>query len=98
MKNLAKTAETLKLLGNQTRLRILCQLLAGACCVKDISDGLSLPQATVSQHLALLRNNEIVTATRQGAQVCYSLTDPKTKNILSALHAETRARRPRCAK
>jgi ArsR family transcriptional regulator len=91
--NFSDQAKTLRLLGNPTRLRIVRELAAGSCCVKTLCENLQLPQATVSQHLARLRRSEIVAAARQGAQVCYSLTDPRAARILAALHISGNGRR-----
>lgn len=90
-----KSAELLKLLGNATRLRILFQLQEGTCCVTDICRRLKLPQAKVSQHLSLLRGRGIVTAERQGARVCYTLSDQSAGNILRALVKKPKAREKR---
>ena len=86
MNNVEQTAEKLKLMGNPTRLRILQALAGGSCSVKVICEQLRLPQAKVSQHLALLRNRAIVSAERNGVQVCYTLSDNQTKLLLDALH------------
>ncbi|MDP8225768.1 MAG: metalloregulator ArsR/SmtB family transcription factor [Candidatus Lernaella stagnicola] len=79
-------ADTLKLMGNPTRLRILAALADGSCHVGRICRLLNLPQATVSQHLALLRNSDIVSARRDGVKVCYSLDDALTEQILNLIH------------
>jgi ArsR family transcriptional regulator len=93
MATLKQQAQTLKLLGNPARLRILFALAAGRCNVSTICRKVALPQATVSQHLAALRRRRIVTAERRGVQVCYSLTDPGAARILAALHEPRRSRR-----
>jgi len=83
-------AKTLKLLGNPTRLRIIQALAEGGCSVTLLCERLDLPQATVSQHLALLRNSDIVSAMRDGARVCYTLSDAGAARIIHVLN-ETHA-------
>lgn len=67
----------LKVLANPRRLMILDQLHDGPKTVSGIVAALDLPQATVSQHLAAIREQGIVIARRQGNSVSYSLADPK---------------------
>jgi len=93
MRNIEQTAEKLKLMGNPTRLRILEALARGECSVSTICRRLKLPQAKVSQHLALLRSRDIVTATRQGVSVCYSLSDGQTLKLLQTLSSGLDGRR-----
>lgn len=70
-------AELLKACGHPTRLMILNELLAGVKCVTDIEDLLSVRQANVSQHLAVLRHAKLVDFARDGALRCYYLTRPR---------------------
>jgi len=70
-------ARILKVLANPRRLMILDQLHSGEKTVSEIVELLELPQATVSQHLAAIREQGIVTGTRRGNTVTYSLADPK---------------------
>ena len=74
-----KLAKIFRLLGDQTRLRILMQLQGGEQNVSKIVMKLKIPQPTVSHHLSLLRMNELVTARRKGKEVFYSLNG----NLLS---------------
>lgn len=72
------TAQTLKVLGDETRLRILALLNQGELCVCDIMATLSLPQSTASRHLAYLQNNGWVSGTRRGKWMYYQLTTDST--------------------
>ena len=85
MTEIETAAKTFKLLGNSTRLRILNELADGTCHVKEICEKLDLPQATVSQHLALLRSHNMVTGSRKGVHVCYSLTGDQAEKILQII-------------
>jgi len=70
-------ARILKVLANPRRLMILDQLHNGDKSVSELVDLLELPQATVSQHLAVIREQGIVSAERHGNTVSYSLADTK---------------------
>jgi len=59
------------------RLRILAALRAGELTVGELAERLRLPKANLSQHLALLRSRGVLRARRQGANVFYSVTNPK---------------------
>ena len=78
-------AEVLKVLGHPIRLKIVAGLCTRECNVKHIWECLGLPQATVSQHLALLKNKGIIEGKRDGVEVHYSVIHPLAKKIISAL-------------
>ncbi|HEY4745499.1 MAG TPA: metalloregulator ArsR/SmtB family transcription factor [Desulfuromonadaceae bacterium] len=78
-------AEVLKVLGHPIRLKIVAGLCTRECNVKHIWECLGLPQATVSQHLALLKNKGIIEGKREGVEVHYSVIHPLAKKIIAAL-------------
>lgn len=80
-----RESEILKVLGHPIRLKIVAGLMSQSCNVKKIWECLSLPQATVSQHLALLKNKDIISGRREGVEVFYQVTCPEAKRIVSAL-------------
>jgi DNA-binding transcriptional ArsR family regulator len=80
-------SEVLKVLGHPVRLKIVAGLCARECNVKYIWECLGLPQATVSQHLALLKNKGIIVGTRDGVEVHYSVVHPLAKKIVGLLMA-----------
>lgn len=75
-------AEILKVLGHPVRLKIVAGLCSQECNVKYIWECLGLPQATVSQHLALLKNKGIISGKRDGVEVHYSVVHPLAKKII----------------
>jgi ArsR family transcriptional regulator, arsenate/arsenite/antimonite-responsive transcriptional repressor len=79
------TAELLKAFSHATRLAILQELLAGPKCVTDIEDLLSVRQANVSQHLAVLRHARLVDYAQDGALRCYYLCRPRLVRDMLAL-------------
>ena len=78
-------AEILKVLGHPIRLKITAGLCAEECTVKVIWECLGLPQSTVSQHLALLKSKGVISGTREGTEVRYSVTNPLVKKIVATL-------------
>ena len=67
-------ADTFKALGDPVRLRLFYLLsLSGELCVCRFTDALSLPQSTVSRHLAVLRHAGLVDTRRDGKWIYYRL-------------------------
>ena len=83
--NLDREAEILKVLGHPIRLKIVAGLMSQSCNVKKIWECLGLPQATVSQHLALLKNKGIIEGEREGVAVFYRVTSEHARNVVTAL-------------
>jgi len=69
-------------LGDPKRILILYFLTAGAKCVSEIVQELDVPQPTVSRHLGILRERELVHTERQGTAIYYTLADSR---IIGAL-------------
>ena len=84
-RNFIDEAEILKVLGHPIRLKIVVGLCSQECNVKHIWECLGLPQATVSQHLALLKNKGIIEGKRDGVEVHYSVVHPLAKKIIGIL-------------
>ena len=73
-------AETFRILGDPTRVRILDVLSAGELCVCDIAELVGMSESAVSHQLRLLRGTRLVRPRRAGRQVYYSFDD---QHILS---------------
>lgn len=71
-----------KALAHPTRIKILECLKDGEVCVCDIITNLELEQSNVSQHLAVLRKENIIAANKIGLKVMYSLKYPEILTIL----------------
>ncbi len=84
-----RESEILKVLGHPIRLKIVAGLMSQSCNVKKIWECLSLPQATVSQHLALLKNKNIITGRREGVEVYYQVTSPEAIRIVGAIFGDS---------
>ena len=80
--DLARAASMFKLLGDQTRSRLLFALLeAGELCVCDLAAATGTQEATVSQSLRMLRASGVVTGRREGRLVFYRLLDLTREHI-----------------
>ncbi len=95
-------AETFKLLGDPTRVRILDALSTEELCVCDIATLLGLSESAVSHQLRLLRGMRLVRPRREGRMIFYSLDDQHITSLFQqALRhveestVEPRLRRPR---
>lgn len=78
-------AEIFKVLGHPIRLKIVAGLCSRECNVKHIWECLGLPQATVSQHLALLKNKGIIEGRREGVEVRYSVVHPLARKLIELM-------------
>lgn len=82
----AQAVGVLKLLANEDRLLLLCQLSQGERCVSELEDELSIRQPTLSQQLGVLRNEGVVDTRRQGKNIYYRVADPAMLEILAVLY------------
>jgi ArsR family transcriptional regulator, arsenate/arsenite/antimonite-responsive transcriptional repressor len=72
--DLAATAQRMKALGDEKRLRILLQLAGGERCVCDLMEDLGAAQSLLSFHLRTLKDAGLVTDRRDGRWVHYSIS------------------------
>lgn len=77
---ITRVADTFRLLGDPTRVRILDALAPGELCVCDLAALLGLTQSAVSHQLRLLRGVRMVRPRRAGRQIFYTLDD---KHVIS---------------
>src|SRR3972149_2636358 len=70
-------AEICKTLSNSTRLMILNSLRDGEKSVNELAELVGAQQANVSQHLAVLRQRGVVATRKHGANIYYSVANPK---------------------
>jgi DNA-binding transcriptional ArsR family regulator len=75
----------MRLLGDPTRLRILCALGQGESDVGCLAELASAGGPTVSQHLAKLRLAGVVKPRRQGQRMVYELVDPSVRALLAQI-------------
>ncbi|MGH8085869.1 MAG: ArsR/SmtB family transcription factor [Lysobacter sp.] len=75
-------AETFRLLGDPSRLKILLQCIRGPVSVGDLAEGVDLSQSLVSHHLRLLRAARLVRGERHGKHIFYEIADHHVSQIL----------------
>jgi len=88
----AYLADVLKALAHPARLRIVAALCEGEESVIGLAGRLGMPQAIVSQQLRILRMSGLVAAVRNGGFACYSLAQPRLRDLVRCLercHTET---------
>jgi DNA-binding transcriptional ArsR family regulator len=81
-----QAVSALKLLANEDRLLLLCQLTQGEQCVSELEERLGIRQPTLSQQLGILREQGLVNTRRQGKHIFYRVSDPSTLEILQVLY------------
>jgi DNA-binding transcriptional ArsR family regulator len=81
-----KASDLLKALSHESRLLILCLLSEGERSVSDLENIMRLPQAAVSQQLARLRLDGLVTTRRDGRVIYYSIAGSEVSAIIDSLY------------
>lgn len=76
-----KIAGFFKVIGDNTRARILFALDSNEMCVCDIANVLNMTKSAVSHQLSVLRDERIVKCNRVGKEVYYSLDDEHVKEV-----------------
>jgi DNA-binding transcriptional ArsR family regulator len=82
----AQAVGALRLLGNEDRLLLLCQLAQGEMCVSELEAALDIRQPTLSQQLGVLRAEGVVHTRREGKNIVYSIADARLLDVLALLH------------
>lgn len=77
-----KTADTFKILGDITRIKILQTLSKREMCVCDLAAVLEMGQSAISHQLRLLRSSRLVKYRKEGKMAWYSLDDDHISNLL----------------
>jgi ArsR family transcriptional regulator, virulence genes transcriptional regulator len=81
-----EAAGFLKILANDRRLMILCELLKGERSVGELEGIVDLSQSALSQHLARLRRSHLVKTRRESQTIYYSIADPGVTKVIGALY------------
>jgi len=77
----------MRVMSNPDRLLLLCQLSQGERRVGELEELLDIQQPTLSQQLAVLREESLVTTRRDGKQVYYSIDSRAALDVLNVLYA-----------
>lgn len=86
MEQARKAGDLMKALSHESRLLILCILVEGERSVSELEDIMNMPQAAVSQQLARLRFDRLVTTRREGRMVYYSIANDETARLVEMLY------------
>jgi len=81
-----RASELMKALSHETRLLILCLLTEKEMSVSEIEEIIGLSQAAVSQQLARLRLEGLVSTRREGRQIYYQIVDKEVNTIVESLY------------
>lgn len=85
-RNASDAVSLLKGLANESRLMIMCVLSEGEISVGQLNRRIRLSQSALSQHLAVLREQDLVKTRRESQTIFYSLADTAAMSIVELLH------------
>jgi len=86
-KNAQRASSLLKAMSNQHRLMILCQLIHGEKSVGELEGIIGLSQSALSQHLARLRRDNLVSTRRSAQTIFYSLQGEEASAVIETLYS-----------
>lgn len=75
-------ASFFKVVGDETRMKILCTLSEGELCVNDIAEAVGMTKSAVSHQLKLLRDEGLIKSRREGKNIFYSLDDQHVVDLI----------------
>jgi ArsR family transcriptional regulator, virulence genes transcriptional regulator len=82
-----EVAGILRALANERRLMILCRLVeCGEVTVNTLAEAIGLSQSALSQHLAKMRAEGLVTFRRESQTLWYRIADPRVEELFATLH------------
>jgi ArsR family transcriptional regulator len=85
-KHAGRAVAMLRALSHEARLLVLCELVGGERSAGDLVERSGLSQSALSQHLARLRAEGLVTTRRESQTIYYRIADPSAARILGTLH------------
>ena len=89
MRNAAEAASALmKALSNPDRMLLLCELSEGERNVGELQEAVGIQQPTLSQQLAVLREENLVETRRDGKNIYYRIASPQALAVLHVLYAQ----------
>lgn len=81
-----EAARLMKAMGNENRLMVLCALAEGELSVGELLESVDLSQSALSQHLAVLRREELVSTRREAQSIYYSLASSEASKLIRFLN------------
>jgi DNA-binding transcriptional ArsR family regulator len=85
-KHAGEAARLMKAIANENRLMVLCTLVEDELSVSELLDRVDLSQSALSQHLAVLRREDIVSTRREAQSIYYSLSSTTARRLIELLH------------
>ncbi len=82
----SNAAALMRVLSNERRLMILCQLIEGEKSVSQLTELLEMRQTSVSQQLAQLRAEGLVTTRREAQTIYYALSSKEAERVIALLY------------
>lgn len=95
---IARAAEFFRVVGDETRMKILCTIAGDERCVNDIAAEVEMTKSAVSHQLRLLKSEGLVKSRRDGKNMFYSLDDQHVVDIIDIafIHIEHKAHGEGC--
>ncbi|BDM62563.1 transcriptional regulator [Shewanella sp. NFH-SH190041] len=86
--NAQQATEWLKAMANPYRLIVLCQLLEQELSVTQLNATVPLSQSALSQHLAILRKQELVACRKSSQNIYYRLNNDGVRDVISIMYRQ----------
>jgi DNA-binding transcriptional ArsR family regulator len=83
--DIERAARSMKAMSHPLRLKILCILGKNELSVQDIVDQVGTSQSNISQHLAILRDKNIVASRKDANRVYYRVSDSRTLHLITMM-------------
>jgi ArsR family transcriptional regulator, virulence genes transcriptional regulator len=84
--NAGQATAFLKALSNPNRLMVLCNLVDGEMTSGELAEQLGISHPNLSQHLAKLKAEKLVSTERSATTITYRIADPRIAQIISVLY------------
>jgi len=81
-----KASDLMKTLGHKDRLMVLCHLASGEKSVGELAGLLDIPQSPLSQHLARMRKESLVTTRREAQTIYYAIASGEAARIVGLMY------------
>lgn len=85
---LLPSCQVLRGMSNGDRLALLCSLMNGAKTVTELGEATGIYQPSLSQQIKVLKDEEIITGTREGTFIRYSISNPVVISMMKLLYAQ----------
>lgn len=96
---ITRAASFFRVVGNETRMKILCTIAHDEVCVDDIAENVQMTKSAVSHQLKILKDEGLVKPRRNGKNIYYSLDDQHVVDIIDIafIHIEHKSHGADCS-